>query len=72
MYHDPPAIMKHVGHRFVHKDPAHALKLYRRGKRYLEKYHEFEVLRLCPPVGSRGMVEEEEEDGGDEEEEEEK
>jgi hypothetical protein len=63
MYHDPPAVMKHVGHKFVHKDPAHALKLYRRGRGYLEKYHEFEVLKLCPPVGLRGV-----EEGGDDEE----
>ncbi|EHL01694.1 putative Zinc finger with UFM1-specific peptidase domain protein [Glarea lozoyensis 74030] len=54
LYHDPPGIMRHVGHQFVHKDPSQALKLYRRGRAYLEKYHEFEVLKLCPPVGLRG------------------
>lgn len=44
MYHDPPAVTKHVGQRFTHRNPEDALKLYRRGKKYLGKYNEYEVL----------------------------
>lgn len=46
MYHDPPAVMKHAGsgQKFVHRNPEDALKLYRRGKKYLGKYNEYEIL----------------------------
>ncbi|CAG8959361.1 hypothetical protein HYFRA_00001259 [Hymenoscyphus fraxineus] len=58
MYRDPPSVTKHVGRsQFIHKSPEDALKLYRRGKRYLSKYNAFETLILCPPVGQKGDVE---------------
>ncbi|KAL7625460.1 hypothetical protein AAE478_004680 [Parahypoxylon ruwenzoriense] len=46
MFHDPAGITRYIGRRFQHKDPDKVLKLYRRGSKYLKKYHEFEVLRL--------------------------
>ncbi|KAI5921318.1 peptidase family C78-domain-containing protein [Camillea tinctor] len=46
MFHDPEGITNHVGRRFRHKAPDSALKPYRRGRKYLKKYNEFETLRL--------------------------
>ncbi|CAJ2507471.1 Uu.00g086570.m01.CDS01 [Anthostomella pinea] len=48
MFHDPVGITRYVGRRFQHRSPDTALKLYRRGNKYLKKYNEFEVLRLKP------------------------
>ncbi|KAK0720476.1 peptidase family C78-domain-containing protein [Lasiosphaeris hirsuta] len=45
MFHDATSVMKLVGHRFSHPFPDMSLKFYRRGRRYLRKYHEFEVLK---------------------------
>lgn len=50
MFRDPPAIRGLVGR--VLKSNASvdkSLKLYRRGNRYLKKYHEFEVLEYVHP-----------------------
>ncbi|KAG9232987.1 peptidase family C78-domain-containing protein [Amylocarpus encephaloides] len=57
MYHDPASVMKHVGIRFNHRNPAEPLKLYRRGSNYLRKYDQFEILKLCPPAGQKGTFE---------------
>ncbi|KAH9909816.1 peptidase family C78-domain-containing protein [Xylariomycetidae sp. FL2044] len=46
MFRDPSSITCHVGRRFVHRHPDDALKLYRRGNKYLKKYTEFEILKL--------------------------
>lgn len=45
MFHDPATIADNVGRKIRHRNPDHALKLYRRGPKYLRKYHEFEILR---------------------------
>lgn len=45
MFRDPATITDHVGRKIRHRNPDHALKLYRRGSKYLRKYHEFEILR---------------------------
>ncbi|KAK7757263.1 hypothetical protein SLS62_000812 [Diatrype stigma] len=49
MFHDPATIAENVGRKTRFRNPDHALKLYRRGPKYLRKYHEFEILRcvLC-------------------------
>jgi zinc finger-containing ubiquitin peptidase 1 len=44
-FHDSPSITKHIGRTFHHRYPDSALKLYRRGNKYLKKYHEFEILK---------------------------
>lgn len=47
VFRDSPSITKYIGRSsFRHPSPDNALNLYRRGNRYLRKYHEFEVLRL--------------------------
>ncbi|KAI0592980.1 peptidase family C78-domain-containing protein [Biscogniauxia sp. FL1348] len=46
MFHDSESITDHAGRRFRHKAPDGALKPYRRGRKYLKKYNEFEILRL--------------------------
>ena len=46
MFHDAPGITRYIGRMFHHKSPDTALRLYRRGNKYLKKYHEFEVLRF--------------------------
>ncbi|KAI0019621.1 peptidase family C78-domain-containing protein [Xylariomycetidae sp. FL0641] len=46
MFPDPDTVTRHLGRRFTSKSPDKTLKLYRRGNKYLRKYHEFEVLRL--------------------------
>ncbi|KAK4241239.1 peptidase family C78-domain-containing protein [Achaetomium macrosporum] len=45
-FHDSSSILRLVGKTFVHPMPDLALKLYRRGNRYLRAYREFELLRL--------------------------
>ncbi|KAI5862841.1 peptidase family C78-domain-containing protein [Durotheca rogersii] len=45
MFRDPDGITRYIGRRFQHRDPERVLKLYRRGAKYLKKYHEFEILR---------------------------
>lgn len=45
MFRDPDTIAENVGRKIKHRNPDHALKLYRRGQKYLRKYHEFEILR---------------------------
>lgn len=45
-FHDASAIVRLVGQTFVHPMPDLALKMYRRGSKYLKMYREFEVLRL--------------------------
>lgn len=49
MFHDAPGITRLVGRYFEHASPDVMLKPYRRGHKYLGKYHEFEVLRLHLP-----------------------
>ncbi|KAI1261279.1 peptidase family C78-domain-containing protein [Xylariaceae sp. FL1019] len=59
MFHDPKGVTRLVGEKgtmhgggkdnnkwFLHRDPDNALNLYRRGNKYLKKYHEFEILKL--------------------------
>ncbi|KAI1633659.1 peptidase family C78-domain-containing protein [Biscogniauxia mediterranea] len=46
MFHDSESVTDHAGRRFRHKAPDGALKPYRRGRKYLKKYNEFEILRL--------------------------
>ncbi|RYP66096.1 hypothetical protein DL770_008866 [Monosporascus sp. CRB-9-2] len=46
VFRDPDSITRYVGRKVKHKNPDFALKLYRRGPKYLKKYHEFEILRL--------------------------
>ncbi|RYP11757.1 hypothetical protein DL765_007599 [Monosporascus sp. GIB2] len=46
VFRDPDSITRYVGRKIKHKNPDLALKLYRRGGKYLKKYHEFEILRL--------------------------
>ncbi|RYO79874.1 hypothetical protein DL766_000946 [Monosporascus sp. MC13-8B] len=46
VFRDPDSITRYVGRKVKHKNPDLALKLYRRGDKYLKKYPEFEVLRL--------------------------
>ncbi|RYO98481.1 hypothetical protein DL764_007077 [Monosporascus ibericus] len=46
VFRDPDSITRYVGRRVKNKNPDSALKLYRRGPKYLKKYHEFEILRL--------------------------
>ncbi|KAI1075246.1 peptidase family C78-domain-containing protein [Whalleya microplaca] len=45
-FHDPTSITRYIGRRFQHRNPDNALKVYRRGSKYLKKYHEFEILKL--------------------------
>jgi hypothetical protein len=45
-FHDSSSIVRLVGQTFVHPLPDLALKMYRRGNKYLKMYSEFEVLRL--------------------------
>ncbi|KAI1339015.1 peptidase family C78-domain-containing protein [Xylariaceae sp. FL0016] len=54
MFHDPETITRNIGRKFTSKNPDTSLKLYRRGNKYLKKYHEFEVLRLSPTAGQWG------------------
>ncbi|RYP48970.1 hypothetical protein DL768_005242 [Monosporascus sp. mg162] len=46
VFRDPDSITRYVGRKVKHRNPDLALKLYRRGGKYLKKYHEFEILRL--------------------------
>jgi hypothetical protein len=48
VFHDSSKVTKLVGHTFIHKSPGNVLKAYRRGTRYLKKYHEFELLKYVP------------------------
>ncbi|KAK8047626.1 hypothetical protein PG996_015690 [Apiospora saccharicola] len=46
MFRDPQSITKLVGRALSHKtSPDKSLSLYRRGNKYLKKYHEFELLK---------------------------
>ncbi|KAK8110537.1 peptidase family C78-domain-containing protein [Apiospora kogelbergensis] len=46
MFRDPQSITKLVGRALSHKtSPDKSLSLYRRGNKYLKKYHEFELLQ---------------------------
>jgi hypothetical protein len=47
MFHDSSSITKYLGRPFKHKSPDNALKLYRRGAKYLKRYHEFELLKYA-------------------------
>lgn len=51
-FHDSSYITRLVGKTFVHPMPDLALKMYRRGSRYLKAYREFELLRLVCPSGA--------------------
>jgi len=58
MFHDAANIMRLVDvPSFRHKESADLLRAYRRGFKYLKKYHEFNVLKLTPPVSQRGKIE---------------
>ncbi|RYP41144.1 hypothetical protein DL769_011643 [Monosporascus sp. CRB-8-3] len=46
VFRDPDSITRYVGRKVKHKNTDFSLKLYRRGAKYLKKYHEFEILRL--------------------------
>ncbi|KAK8067142.1 hypothetical protein PG997_013889 [Apiospora hydei] len=47
MFRDPQSITKLIGRALSHKtSPDKSLSLYRRGNKYLKKYHEFELLKL--------------------------
>ncbi|PQE30765.1 peptidase family C78 protein [Rutstroemia sp. NJR-2017a WRK4] len=48
VFHDSSKVTKLVGQTFIHKSPGNVLKAYRRGTRYLKKYHEFELLKYVP------------------------
>ncbi|KAK8017609.1 hypothetical protein PG993_013935 [Apiospora rasikravindrae] len=46
MFRDPQSITKLIGRALSHKtSPDKSLSLYRRGNKYLKKYHEFELLQ---------------------------
>lgn len=45
MFQDSITLTKSIDRVFHHNSPDAALKLYRRGSKYLRKYHEFEILR---------------------------
>lgn len=46
MFRDPQSITKLIGRALSHKtSPDKSLSLYRRGNKYLKKYHEFELLK---------------------------
>jgi hypothetical protein len=46
MFHDASNIVRLVdAPSFKHKEPADLLRAYRRGVKYLRRYHEFEVLK---------------------------
>ena len=45
MFQDSISLTKYIDRVFKHKSPDVALKLYRRGSKYLRKYSEFELLR---------------------------
>lgn len=50
MFRDPPAIRGLVGRVLKNNTSVDkSLKLYRRGNKYLKKYHEFEVLECVYP-----------------------
>ncbi|KAK2069602.1 hypothetical protein P8C59_004164 [Phyllachora maydis] len=51
MFRDSTHITKLTNRRFKCKYPDTALKAYRRGNKYLQKYREFETLSLRPPPG---------------------
>jgi zinc finger-containing ubiquitin peptidase 1 len=49
MFHAPASVTRLIGRsRINHDNPDSPLKLYRRGSKYLRKYHEFEILRSVP------------------------
>lgn len=50
MFRDSTHITKLTNRRFKCKYPDTALKAYRRGNKYLQKYREFETLRCAAPV----------------------
>lgn len=56
MFRDPDTIAENVGRKIKHKNPDHALKLYRRGQKYLRKYHEFEILRYVYIYGPPSSI----------------
>jgi hypothetical protein len=45
MFRDATSITKLVGKKFEHGFPDMAVKPYRRGRTYLKRYREFEILR---------------------------
>lgn len=46
MYHDPPWVVRHIGHTFKQKFPGLLLDPYLRGEKYLKRYKMFELLML--------------------------
>ena len=51
MFRDPPAVRGLVGRVLKNNTSVDkSLKLYRRGNKYLKKYHEFEVLEYVYPA----------------------
>ncbi|KAI0123508.1 peptidase family C78-domain-containing protein [Xylariales sp. AK1849] len=56
MFQDPPRAIRYVSREFRHSAPDGLLKYYRRGNKYLRKFHEFEVLELLSkfPVAAAG------------------
>ncbi|KAI1858068.1 uncharacterized protein JN550_012890 [Neoarthrinium moseri] len=61
MFHDSDSLVKHVGSRreFKVKSPDSSLKLYRRGNKYLKRFHEFELLKLTSRIPSDSREQEE-------------
>lgn len=49
MFGDPRSLQRLVGVDFYHKEADKPLNVYRRRANYLNRYHEFEILRLTPP-----------------------
>jgi hypothetical protein len=45
MFQDPNSISRYIGGKHSRRNPDKALRLYRRGAKYLKKYDEFEILR---------------------------
>lgn len=57
MFHDAANIMRLVGApQFTMKSPADMLKAYRRGVKYLKRYHEFEILKQVPVLFFSGTT----------------
>ncbi|OJD12604.1 hypothetical protein AJ78_06828 [Emergomyces pasteurianus Ep9510] len=55
MFKTSPAIERLVGNNHIRsQDPGRLIKAYRRGRGYLQKYKEFEILKLSPSTTSVG------------------
>ncbi|KAK6584509.1 hypothetical protein PZA11_002733 [Diplocarpon coronariae] len=55
MFHDATNMTKLINQSFRYKNPKDLLKAYRRGVKYLQRYTEFELLKLTPPPSKRSV-----------------